>query len=298
MKSIHWLLLLCSLAGQAAPSVRVALIKTADAETRGMLAVAGGSWGKLPLVHTAVLVSHPQGELLFDTGLGTQVDAQVDADMPWWAGPFLRYQQPCPAVRQLAGRKIPRIILSHAHWDHVSGLVDFPDSEVWVTSAERQFIASGTPPTIFPSQVHVPPIKWREYSFAPQAWLGYPLSLDLFGDGSAVLVPMAGHTPGSVGLFTRLASGRSLFFVGDTIWTTQALDGAKEKSWFARQLADNDRDATAVQIRQLAQMASEMPQLQIVPAHDAAVQEKLGYYPNWVDEPPSKQPSLCPTTTP
>ncbi|MBL8509076.1 MAG: hypothetical protein JNM11_11425, partial [Chitinimonas sp.] len=78
MKSIHWLLLLCSLAGQAAPSVRVALIKTADAETRGMLAVAGGSWGKLPLVHTAVLVSHPQGELLFDTGLGTQVDAQVD----------------------------------------------------------------------------------------------------------------------------------------------------------------------------------------------------------------------------
>jgi glyoxylase-like metal-dependent hydrolase (beta-lactamase superfamily II) len=32
------------------------------------------------------------------------------------------------------------VLLTHAHWDHVSGLPDFPSAPVWVTAAEHAFI--------------------------------------------------------------------------------------------------------------------------------------------------------------
>ncbi len=52
--------------------------------------------------------------------------------------------------------------------------------------------------------------------------MGFDESLDLFGDGRLVLVPLPGHTPGSVGLFVTLDSGRRLFFSGDTSWRLEA----------------------------------------------------------------------------
>ncbi len=40
-------------------------------------------------------------------------------------------------------------------------------------------------------------------------------SLDLFGDGSLIVVPLAEH--GALGLFVALADGRRYFFKGDTL---------------------------------------------------------------------------------
>ena len=53
-----------------------------------------------------------------------------------------------PAADQLKaagyGQEALRAILrTHAHWDHVSGLPDFPDVPVWVTPQERTFIRKG-----------------------------------------------------------------------------------------------------------------------------------------------------------
>lgn len=291
-RGIAALALLAGLAAHAA-DVRVALVKTAEADSWQALTVSGGAWDRLKLNHTAVLVSHPAGDFLFDGGLGRKALEQVATDMPWWAKPFFRFGPICAAADQLADRPIPRLILSHGHWDHASALADFPAAEVWLTAAERTFVQQAKPPVVLPSQVGDPAIRWKTYALDGPAYRGYPASLDLYGDGSAVLVPMPGHTPGAVGLFARLGSGRTLFFVGDTVWQRAALEGARGKSWLARQLADDDADATARQIAQLTQLAAE-PGLTIVPAHDAAVQDELGYYPDWVDEPKQAGGRQCP----
>ena len=183
-----------------AAEMRVALLRTSGVETLDALTVDGGSWvRRVPLSHTAVLIEHHAATLLFDTGLGRDIDAQFRADMPWWAAPLFAYQKVAPARDQLdaAGIRVDRILLSHAHWDHASGLVDFPEVPVWAPYEEITFSRIATPPAAFPSQFRHG-VRWRPYSFDPQPFMGFDESLDLFGDGRLVLVPLPGHTARSV----------------------------------------------------------------------------------------------------
>ncbi|WP_134546462.1 MBL fold metallo-hydrolase, partial [Pseudomonas aeruginosa] len=158
-----------------AAEMRVALLRTSGVETLDALTVDGGSWvRRVPLSHTAVLIEHHAATLLFDTGLGRDIDAQFRADMPWWAAPLFAYQKVVPARDQLdaAGIRVDRILLSHAHWDHASGLVDFPEVPVWAPYEEIAFSRIATPPAAFPSQFRHG-VRWRPYSFDPRPFMGF-----------------------------------------------------------------------------------------------------------------------------
>ncbi len=98
------------------------------------------------------LVRHPRGDLLIDTGFGRHIDEQF-ATLPLIFRAITSYSLWQPAADQLkaAGydrRSLRAILLTHAHWDHVSDLPDFPDVPVWVTPQEREFIRKGRQRTI------------------------------------------------------------------------------------------------------------------------------------------------------
>jgi len=266
--------------------VAFSLIKTGHVHAQAGLVYSGGSlFQKIEINHVAVLVQHPHGSFLFDSGLGRNIEAQYKEDMPWWAKPSFYYEPPVtPARDQLdqAGIAVPRIILSHSHWDHASGLVDFPEAEVWITAEERDWDRHPGFPRAFPSQVTPASIRWHTYELEDKPYFGFPRSLDLFGDGSAVLVPLPGHTPGAVGLLLTVASGKQYLFCGDTVWSAQALKESRPKSLLASLIADNDREQTQQAIELLHKLMIQHPGLVVVPAHDAALQDTLGYFPQWV----------------
>lgn len=270
----------------AAPSLEFAIIKTSEASTLEALAYSGGAYTKkVKLQHVAVLVRHPQGTFLFDTGLGKQVDAQFKADMPFWAKPFFSYGPVNPVRTQLDAAGLPpinRIILSHGHWDHMSGIVDFPEAEVWVSAPEKIFLSTPHAVAVLPSQISSPSIKWVSYDFQPKPYRDFAQSVDLFGDGSAVLVPLPGHTPGAAGLYLTLKSGKQYFFVGDTAWQSDAIKKQRPKMWLAGELADSDRVQTLKMVEALHHLQEQDPHLVIVPAHDATVQDVIGYFPKFV----------------
>lgn len=288
MRRLWQVMGLCVLLGlnavQAETGVRVALIKTAEGETRDALTWSGGSWlNSVKINHITVLVSHPEkGDWLLDSGLGAQMPAQVEADMPWWAGSFLKVTGLNPARQQLGERKLQGIVLTHAHWDHASGLVDFPGVPVWVRPEEQTLIATAKPPVIFPSQFPAT-LNWHLWQAEAKPVLGFEQSYDLLGDGSVVLLPMPGHTPGSTAILVRLETGKRLLFVGDTIWRAVQIEGdGAEKYWFARSIVDGDRAAVKRWIDQLVTLHKTDPNLMIVPSHDAGVHDQLGYWPAWV----------------
>jgi glyoxylase-like metal-dependent hydrolase (beta-lactamase superfamily II) len=268
--------------------LRFSVVPTAS--SRGALEaliVAGGSWWRQRQpVQVAILIDHPKGTLLFDTGLGRQVDAQFAVNT-WLDRQFFAYGDVHPAVDQLAAAgwpasRIRMVLPSHMHWDHVSGLPDFPDAEVWVSAAERAGAEHGAPPGFLRSQF-AGVRHWRELRFDGGPWLDFPASHDVFGDGSVVLVPLAGHTAGQVGLCLSLPSGQRYLFTGDVTWTREGIERAADRSWLLRRLVHVDHDARENQqaIVHLHQLMRAHPELTLVPAHDEHLIATLPRFPQF-----------------
>jgi glyoxylase-like metal-dependent hydrolase (beta-lactamase superfamily II) len=272
----------------APPTVGFAIVKTSQvAVAQRLLAPNGSLFKQIDSNFSAFLIKHKQDYLLFDTGLGEQVDAQYQQDMPLWMRPFFKYDRPVVSARaQLAKAGLPpiqRVILSHGHWDHASGVKDFPQAKIGVAAEELANIRnpSGGGGT-WASQVADPSIQWDVLVFNGDPFKGYPQSLDLYQDGTVVLVPMPGHTQGSVGLFLTVDSGTVYFFIGDVAWTQDALQAGASKFWAAGLLVDQNAAQTQSSVEQVRATAQAHPGLVVVPAHDSKVQDALGYFPNWV----------------
>lgn len=270
------------------PSVRFSVIKTSQVAVAERLLVPDGSYTKkVPTNFSAFLVQHNQDLILLDTGLGSQIDAQYQKDMPYWMRPFFNYETPVRTARQqldAAGlAPIGKIILSHSHWDHASGLLDFPQAQVLVAAEELPVIHNaGGSGGAWHSQVSSPDIRWMPVAFTSGPYKGYDKSLDLYQDGTVVLVPMPGHTPGSIGVFVTVGSGKCYFFIGDVAWRLAALQAEAPKFWAASLIVDQNRKQTLASVRQVHAVMQQYPEVAVVPAHDGTVQDALGYFPNWV----------------
>jgi glyoxylase-like metal-dependent hydrolase (beta-lactamase superfamily II) len=273
----------------AAPEVGFAVIKTAKVSVMEGLLKPGGSFSKkIDSNFSAFLIKHQQDYLLFDTGMGSQIAAQYRQDMALWLRPFFKYEEPVvPARLQLdrVGLAPPaQVILSHSHWDHASGVTDFPEARIGVSAEELVAIrhpSSGAGGT-WASQVTAKTINWHTLVFTDGPFMGFANSLDLFRDGTVVLVPMPGHTPGSLGLFVTVDSGRVYFFIGDVAWTADAVRAGAPKFWAAGLLVDHVADQTQRSVEQVRELLRKHPDMVVVPAHDSEVQGRLGYFPNWV----------------
>jgi glyoxylase-like metal-dependent hydrolase (beta-lactamase superfamily II) len=276
---------------RAVPPTRVgfAIVKTARMFVRQGLVFEGGDLTKVvENDFSAFLVKHDDAYFLFDAGLGRNIDAQYRADMPLWQRLSFRYDPPVsPARDQLERAGVPpieRIILSHSHWDHVAAIEDFPAAEIWVPREELEVIEhpSSHGGGAWPSQVSGAAIRWKTFEFASGAYENFAQSHDLFGDGRVVLVPLFGHTPGSVGLFVAVDSGKRFFFCGDAVWSAAAIAEARPRVGIARAIADKDPAAAERVLGDLRALHERSPDVVIVPAHDGTVQRALGYFPAWV----------------
>lgn len=264
----------------AIAGVKLSIIKTGTATTLERLTLEGGDWKEIAVNHSAFLIEHPKGNILVDTGLGEKIDEQVKSDMSFYR-PAFAYKKGETAKAQLANNKIDFsfILITHLHFDHVSGLVDFLDKDIWALPEEIAFKDVGTPPGVLKSQVSNPNIKWKPYSFKNIPYLGFSVSLDIYDDQTIVVVPLKGHTPGSVGIFVNTDSGHNFFLIGDTVWKKKGIDTQKGKFWLSKKLVDNDGDKVLEQIKMLHLFQDKNPQIIIMPSHDESVQAPFGYFP-------------------
>jgi N-acyl homoserine lactone hydrolase len=99
-------------------------------------------------------------------------------------------------------------------------------------------------------------------------YLGFPASHDVYADGSIVVVPAFGHTPGSVVIFATLPSGTRYAFVGDIVWQLEGITDREERPWVTRRRADTDAEANSENLLRMIALKERLPELIIVPAHD------------------------------
>ena len=172
---------------------------------------------------TSFLVSHPSGKLLFDTGVHCQ--ARLDPLARLGAERMKRLAVKSQAgddvVAQLATLgltpdDIRFVANSHLHFDHCGGNEFFPRATFLV---QRPELESARRPGFVPG-----------YSPSPLDF-DHPLDYrmiegehDVFGDGSVILFPTYGHTPGHQSLRVRAGKQGQIVCASDACYTRENMD--------------------------------------------------------------------------
>jgi N-acyl homoserine lactone hydrolase len=228
---------------------------------------------------SSILVKHPAGDLLIDTGNSSRFDEEIHGfpirtwlKLRFLAG-LLKVDSPLPQGLRRVGQdpaKLRWTILSHAHLDHAGGLMDLPHLLVLLTREELQF---ANDPSVqakgYVIAAHVqkfPSADAPTLRFDRKPYEMFDESADLYKDGSVVAVPLRGHTPGSVGIFVNLSPAQRLFYVGDAVDDERGFAKRVAKSLILED-SDNDMPRANQVVGQLSELHQKAPGLAIIPAH-------------------------------
>jgi len=257
-------------------ALKLSIINTATAPSKRGLAIGGESiFADYTISHSAIFIEHAQGNMLFDTGLGSHIDEQF-LEMPEFLQPILKYHFIEEAHSQLSDTNldVDNIMLSHLHWDHAGGIEDFPDSQIWTTKQDLD-VAMIRNEGSLKSQLDGKDINWNFIEYENQAYENFARSSDFYGDGSIVIVPLPGHTRGSLGIFVNLQSGKRYFLTGDATYGLLGFSKPAEKSFMLKYAIDYNHKELITTIVKVYYLMKKYPDLIIVPSHDAELQNTL-----------------------
>jgi glyoxylase-like metal-dependent hydrolase (beta-lactamase superfamily II) len=230
------------------------------------------------IVHATYLVKHGDTRFLIDSGVSEHGRDDLSR-FGFVDRSALEYTEDTPLKEQLAALGNPKIafvILTHSHWDHSSGLRDLDHPRVEVGPGEAEFIKNfpkDQPPSVMPDHLAQATVETIKFDGPP--YENFPTSHDWFGDGSVVVVPLPGHTPGSVGVFLNEVHGRRLFFIGDAAWNLAGVDLPSQKAKPMSKLVDHDPAMVSETLWRLHHLHEREPNLLIVPAHDGDALEQV-----------------------
>ncbi len=184
----------------------------------------GGLFTPAPAVIHCLLVETDDGLLLVDTGFGTR-DCVRPTPFMWLMmalGGSLRDLEET-ATRQVErwgyrSEDVNHIVLTHFHYDHASGLPDFPQAKVHIF--EEEYDAVTKPQDMYerlPYQAehwsHGP--DWVVHSLRGDRWFGFDCTPPVdIGSTEFFFVPLPGHTRGHCGVAVCLPD-RWLLHCGD-----------------------------------------------------------------------------------
>ncbi|MEU0501341.1 MBL fold metallo-hydrolase [Nocardia sp. NPDC005998] len=218
---------------------------------------------------TSFVVQHPEATFLVDPSFCLDAEHRAIAQLP----SILRVAVRPPvdtiatvtALNSESQLPAPDFALpTHAHWDHVCGLLDLPGLPVHLHSDEHRWITGGAVAPVGGVRDSLRDRPLEQFDLDGPPVLTFTRSRDLFGDGSVVLVDLPGHTPGSIGILCHTESGWVLL-AGDAAWHHLQIEDIRQKSSYPGLFADVDRDATFKTLHRLHLVRHTVT---IVPTHD------------------------------
>jgi N-acyl homoserine lactone hydrolase len=184
---------------------------------------------------------HPQGNVLFDTGCHPAVETDAAARWGTLARAFVPVHQPGEnVVGDLAKLKqrpddVDVVINSHLHMDHCGCNGFFKKATFFVHAKELEVAAD-------------PQSEGKGYFRAdwdhPMPIQAIDAAWDLFDDNRIVLLPLPGHTAGSIGAKVELDRSGCFILAADTAPVRQTLErdysptNSRDASLFCRSLAE------------------------------------------------------------
>ncbi|WP_227997704.1 MBL fold metallo-hydrolase [Nocardia australiensis] len=260
---------------QARATVGVTVLMQATLSAPTTIVVEGvRSLRELPMTMAAYLIEHPKARFLVDPALCSGVHERVMPELPFPIPLLVAPDRPvlglsdALAARDIDGSSIDFVMPTHLHWDHVAGLLELPDSvAIRVPAIEHDWALGGDHAPIGVARGPLRGRTFDTFELDGPPVLTFPRSLDLFDDGSVLLVDLAGHTPGSIGVLLAVNDGTRVLLAGDAVWNKLQVELIREKAPLPGELFDEDRDATFATIHRLHALPTG---IDIIAAHDHA----------------------------
>lgn len=197
------------------------------------------SWTE-PRPINVFVIEHKDGVVLFDTGQDRASITDPDYFPTGITGAMHRRtaQADIPEDQTLTGQlarlgyqpsDVSVAILSHLHQDHIGGLAELPTAHIFVSQPEWDTLSEPRAELagIMLKHIDLPGLSWTkvEPEATPDPALRpFGQAHDLFDDGTLVLIPTPGHTPGSMSMIVRQPGTAPLALVGDLTYALDLLD--------------------------------------------------------------------------
>jgi N-acyl homoserine lactone hydrolase len=219
------------------------------------------------------LIEHPQGRLLFDTGLNPAVLSRPDKYE------ITKLFQPIVTEADLAPNRLREINLkpdqidlvanSHLHYDHAGGNIFFKHATFLVQFDEIQSAMWPEPFSGLVAENYC-----REDFDLPVRYEQLDGDYDVFGDQRVVLIKTPGHTRGHQSLIVRLPEKGTVILTQDAVYLLENLDNLilSAVCWDQRLMYQS-----YCRIRELRRLENAF----IVPGHDLQAWEKLLHAPEF-----------------
>lgn len=226
------------------------------------------------------LLVHPEkGPILVDTGIGPGLIGWQRSLLGRTLTSAFRLNlegaRPCADRVTECGIAVTDIelgVLTHLHYDHTGGLAQFPKTTFMVSSRELQFARSlgkvdalrrGFFQSDFVGSSRVQTFDW----LAATNLDPFDSAYDLLDDGSVVLFPTPGHTPGHLSVLVRATGGREFLIAGDAAFTEAQVTRGVGLGTFPRLFA-GDLTETLTSLERLRVFAGRRKHLEVLTSHD------------------------------
>jgi glyoxylase-like metal-dependent hydrolase (beta-lactamase superfamily II) len=278
----------------ASPVARVSVISTGTVDIRPQHVRSDGTpplWWLMtsrrwtgPRPINAFVIEHADGLVLFD--LGQDRASVTDGDyLPKGVAGLLNRRlarfdigrdQTLAARLASIGYDIADVhaaVLSHLHVDHIGGLPELTHARIVTSHMERQTVERPLARIngLMREHILLPGLRWQlvtPQSVEDPSLAPFTAAHDLFGDGSLVLLPTPGHTPGSLSLLVRRPGSPPLLMVGDLSFDVDLMAGEYVPGiGQRRELLDSTRKVNALRTR--------YPDLVVLAAHDHGAAARL-----------------------
>ncbi len=269
------------------PGGTLRILPVAMTKAPGHLVVQGADSAVMQLPVFVYVFEHPtQGVVLIDAGFPRRTGVDP-ADYPGRSMAKtlgLTMEPGGAAVDRLAEAGIDpaavtHVVLTHMHPDHVGGIEDFPAAKLVVTSEEwaarTDGGALGKPDSSpFDAHAQVQQVALDDGPFGP-----FAAHLDLFGDGSLLILAAPGHTAGHVSVLLNL-TGTTFLFTGDAAWTDAHWTPTPQlKSPLVRGLLEHDWKANWDSQWRIRAFADANPDVVVVAGHEVGNLTRLQAWP-------------------
>lgn len=234
------------------------------ADAAPMLAARAGAFGGTWLTsYNAVQLVFPEHTIVIGGALDRLTAKGMVQSEDTWSFDDEAYGQLTAAML-----KASQVLITHEHLDHIMAVARHPDPAALAPLLTLNAPQVGDLPK-FALGMLDPALA----ELAPRL----DGTVQLVAPG-VVVIPMAGHTPGSQLVFITLQDGREYLMIGDIVWTMTAIEELTMRPVFTQYIVfdpDEDRGAIGIQIRALHDLMQAEPDLLVFASHDRVRLDEL-----------------------